>query len=96
MPVSKRTEEDDEHTAEQWMAREGYVDRPPKYDDVYALRRAMRMSYASGLRHGRAEGFKRPHFTRSELETVMKTNLLRMQDVRVVLAVLYPEATFDE
>lgn len=102
MPTTKRTEDDDEVLAEQWMSQQGYDLKPPRAEDPYQIRRIMRQCFANGLTTGRIDGVKHPHFTHAELLNVMayayKTGGITILagDVRAMLKVLFSEATFDE
>jgi hypothetical protein len=106
MPITKRTESDDEVLAEQWMNQQGYDTKPPRAEDPYQIRRIMRMCFANGLTIGRLDGIKHPHFTEAEINRAaeemcgcwsddMGTRAQR-EAMRDALKVIFPEATFDE
>lgn len=105
MPTTKRTEEQDEVFAEQWMNQQGYDLKPPRAEDPYQIRRIMRQCFANGLTVGRLDGIKHPHFTVADLQKVADS-LWGANDytcgaherghVNTILTLVFPEATFDE
>lgn len=102
MPTTKRTENDDEVLAEQWMLESGYVTRPPRSEDPYQIRRIMRMSFANGVTRGRIDGLKHPHFTSDDIIRLVNYIdnrdgiVARSENVTDLLKQVFPEATFDE